>query len=89
MHARNITHAHASTPCAPQGEAAVKVSHDIRTNKDGSLYISDVTRRSVEPTDLTEIDSILELAARQRSVGVTDMNAQVRSPSCRTLRRPD
>ena len=69
-----------STPTMPhpsQGEVAAKVSHDIRTNKDGSLYISDVTRRGVEPTDLEEIDSILELAARQRSVGVTDMNAQV------------
>ena len=73
-------------PAKKGAPPAAKVVHDIRTQRDGQLYISDVTKHSVEPTDTSSIDSILELAATQRSVGVTDMNAQSsRSHSVFTL----
>ena len=65
---------------------AAPLSHDIRTGKDGQPFITDVTRRDVDPEDLTTIDSIMDLAAQHRAVGVTDMNAQSsRSHSVFTL----
>ena len=49
-------------PAKKGAPPAAKVVHDIRTQRDGQLYISDVTKHSVEPTDTSSIDSILELA---------------------------
>lgn len=68
------------------GVVHVQQNLDIRTAKDGKAHIPDATRRAVDPEDLGTIDEILDLAARQRSVGVTDMNAQSsRSHSVFTL----
>lgn len=62
-------------------------SHDIRTDpKSGKPYISEIRRWSVDPEDASTIDEIMELAASQRAVESTDMNAQSsRSHSIFTL----
>jgi len=54
-----------------------KLSHEIKTSRDGTLYITDVTRQAVNPTDTASIEALLRLAAQRRSVSAEEMNAQV------------
>eukprot|EP01038_Epipyxis_sp_PR26KG_P005260 gene5260-7309_t len=48
--------------------------HEIKKDVDGNLYISDVTTVAVDPNDSEQVDRIIELASRQRSVSQTAMN---------------
>lgn len=60
--------------------------HEIKKDASGNTYISDVTMISVDPNDTEQINDIIELAARHRSVGQTAMNERSsRSHSIFTL----
>lgn len=48
--------------------------HEIKKDPQGNASITDITMTSVDPNDTEQIDSIMELAARHRSVGQTAMN---------------
>jgi kinesin family member C1 len=50
------------------------IKHDIKRESNGHTYISDVTMLGFDPNDVEKIDSIMELAARHRSVSQTLMN---------------
>ena len=45
--------------------------HEIKKDTNGGVYVSDITMTSVDPNNSEQIDSIVELAARHRSVGQT------------------
>ncbi len=49
------------------------LKHEIK-HVDGHTYITDITMMSVDPNNSQQMDSIMELAARHRSVGQTLMN---------------
>jgi kinesin family protein C1 len=53
-----------------------ELKHEIKKDAQGNLFVSDATMQTVDPNDSVQIDSIMQLAARQRSVGNTAMNAQ-------------
>lgn len=63
------------------------IKHVIKSiPQTGATYISDVTMISVDPNDTQQMDSIMEQAARHRSVGQTAMNERSsRSHSVFTL----
>ena len=48
--------------------------HEIKKDANGTTYITDVIKKEVNPNNTEEMDSIMELAARHRSVGQTAMN---------------
>lgn len=48
--------------------------HDIKVDRIGNTYLSDVTLTSVDPNNTEQIDKIMEQAAHHRSVGQTAMN---------------
>lgn len=48
--------------------------HEIKKDTSGNVTVSDVTMISVDPNNTEQIDSIMELAARHRSVSQTAMN---------------
>lgn len=50
------------------------VQHDIKTDRQGNTFLSDVTLITVDPNNIDQIDSIMEQAAHHRSVGQTAMN---------------
>jgi kinesin family protein C1 len=59
--------------------------HEIRHTKDGT-EVTNITMIPVDPNDQDQIEEIMRMAARHRSVGHTDMNAQSsRSHSIFTL----
>jgi len=60
--------------------------HDIKRDANGNTTITDVTMTPVDPNDCAQMDSIMEQAARYRSVGQTLMNERSsRSHSVFTL----
>jgi kinesin family protein C1 len=59
---------------------------ELKMLKEGGMGVSGATKLNVDPNDLDTIGKILDLAARHRSVGGTDMNAESsRSHSVFTL----
>ena len=54
-----------------RSHATDELKHEIKKDLAGNYFISDVTMRAIDPNDTIEIDSIMELAARHRSVGQT------------------
>ena len=48
--------------------------HEIKRDANGNTTITDVTMITVDPNDVEQMDSIMEQAARYRSVGQTLMN---------------
>lgn len=50
-----------------------ELKHEIKHTANGTI-ITDVTMRNVDPNDVSQIEAIMEQAARHRSVGKTDMN---------------
>jgi kinesin family protein C1 len=48
--------------------------HDIKKDLQGNVFVSDVEMTVVDPNNTEQIDSIMEHAARHRSVGQTAMN---------------
>jgi kinesin family protein C1 len=62
------------------------LKHEIKVNPDGRRYVTDINMVPLEPTDSDAVEAVMRLAARHRSVGSTDMNAQSsRSHSVFTL----
>jgi hypothetical protein len=60
--------------------------HDIKKDANGNVFVSDATMIAIDPNDSSQLDEIMQLAARHRSVGHTAMNAQSsRSHSIFTL----
>jgi kinesin family protein C1 len=60
--------------------------HEIKRDANGNTTITDVTMTPVDPNDCAQMDSIMEQAARYRSVGQTLMNERSsRSHSVFTL----
>lgn len=60
--------------------------HEIKIGPDGRRYISDINMVPLEPTDGEAVEAVMRQAAKHRSVGATDMNAQSsRSHSVFTL----
>jgi kinesin family protein C1 len=60
--------------------------HEIRRDADGMTYVSEVTLLELDPNKKEEIEEVMELAARYRSVSATNMNEQSsRSHSVFTL----
>lgn len=55
---------------------ATELKHDIKKDANGRCYVTDVTMQSIDPNNKEQLDSIMELAARHRSVAQTAMNAQ-------------
>eukprot|EP00638_Chattonella_subsalsa_P013771 CAMPEP_0117788582 /NCGR_PEP_ID=MMETSP0948-20121206/7112_1 /TAXON_ID=44440 /ORGANISM="Chattonella subsalsa, Strain CCMP2191" /LENGTH=1228 /DNA_ID=CAMNT_0005618001 /DNA_START=88 /DNA_END=3775 /DNA_ORIENTATION=+ len=49
---------------------------EILHDSDGEVYITNLTKIPVDPCDKEQMDMIMVLAARYRSCGVTDMNAE-------------
>ena len=62
------------------------MKHDIKKDASGNVFVSDITKITIDPNDAVQLDEIMQLAARHRSVGHTAMNAQSsRSHSIFTL----
>jgi kinesin family protein C1 len=62
------------------------LKHEIKRDADNKVYISDVTLLHLDPNSASEIEKVMELASRYRSVGATQMNEQSsRSHSVFTL----
>merc|ERR1719330_2114271 len=67
-------------------EANPNAKHEIKINPDGRRFISDINMVPLEPTDSEAVEAVMRQAAKYRSVGSTDMNAQSsRSHSVFTL----
>jgi len=50
------------------------IRHDIKRDSTGYTMVTDVTMQEIDPNNSSEIDAIMETAARHRSVGQTAMN---------------
>lgn len=62
------------------------LKHDIKKDANGDVYVSDIEMINVDPNNVEQIEQIMELAARHRSVGQTAMNERSsRSHSVFTL----
>lgn len=62
------------------------LKHDIKVGADGRRFVSDINMVPLEPTDQEAVEAVMRQAAKYRSVGSTDMNAQSsRSHSVFTL----
>ena len=60
--------------------------HEVRRDADGATYVSEVTLLELDPNRKEQIDQVMDLAARYRSVSATNMNEQSsRSHSVFTL----
>jgi len=60
--------------------------HEVKIGPDGRRYVSDINMVPLEPTDSEAVEAVMRQAAKYRSVGSTDMNAQSsRSHSVFTL----
>jgi len=63
-----------------------EVKHDIKVDSDGRRFVSDLTLKQLEPTDLQAVEDVMRQASKYRSVASTDMNAvSSRSHSVFTL----
>ena len=58
------------------GSAPADLKHEIKKDADGATYITDIQTVPVDPNNAAEIDKIMHLAARHRSVSSTAMNEQ-------------
>jgi len=64
----------------------VFVKHEIKIGDDGNRTVTNLTVKQLDPNDKNAVSSVLQLAARRRSVASTDMNAvSSRSHSVFTL----
>lgn len=61
-------------------------SHDIKIDRKGQRYVSNLTSKTIDPCDQGAVEAILRQASRHRSVAATDMNeTSSRSHSVFTL----
>eukprot|EP00638_Chattonella_subsalsa_P022406 CAMPEP_0117857318 /NCGR_PEP_ID=MMETSP0950-20121206/1815_1 /TAXON_ID=44440 /ORGANISM="Chattonella subsalsa, Strain CCMP2191" /LENGTH=1189 /DNA_ID=CAMNT_0005706675 /DNA_START=226 /DNA_END=3795 /DNA_ORIENTATION=- len=61
-------------PLDPNPQQAKNRRNEIKKAK-GETFVSGLTKVGLDPTNLSQIESIMEIAARHRSVGSTAMNA--------------
>merc|ERR1719330_746260 len=67
-------------------EANPNAKHEVKIGPDGRRFVSDINMVPLEPTDSEAVQAVMRQAAKYRSVGSTDMNAQSsRSHSVFTL----
>jgi len=60
--------------------------HEIKKDMEGNLFVSDAVIMPIDPNDTSQVEAVLELASRHRSVGFTAMNERSsRSHSVFTL----
>jgi len=52
------------------------LKHDIKRDANGITTITDVITMPIDPNNPSEIDNVMQLAARHRSVSATNMNEQ-------------
>lgn len=63
-----------------------ELKHEVKVDRDGRRFVSDLTMKNIEPTDTEAVEEIMRQAAKHRSVASTDMNAvSSRSHSVFTL----
>jgi len=73
-------------PLAENPEESKDKKREIKRDPAGDIFVTELTKILVDPSNHQQIDQIMEIAARHRSVGSTDMNAQSsRSHSVFTL----
>ena len=69
-----------------RNENSEEVKHEIKVDAQGRRTVSDLTLQPLEPTNINEIEEVMRLAAKHRSVASTDMNSvSSRSHSVFTL----
>lgn len=62
------------------------MKHEIKVDKDGRRFVSNLTMKKIEPTDNIAVEDVMRQAAKYRSVASTDMNdVSSRSHSVFTL----
>jgi kinesin family protein C1 len=53
-----------------------ELKHDIKRDAQGNVTVTDLTKMKVDPKDTDQMNMIMDIAARHRSVGTTAMNAR-------------
>jgi len=53
---------------------AVQKNHDIKIDRNGQRYVSNLTLKTIDPCDHDEVDALLRQASSRRSVAATGMN---------------
>lgn len=53
-----------------------EMKHEIKKDINGNTTVTDVTMLNIDPNNLQEIEGVMELAARHRSIAQTNMNEQ-------------
>ena len=51
-----------------------ETNHDIKVDKAGNRYVTNLTTQPLDPTDPDAINEVMRLAAKHRAVAATDMN---------------
>ncbi len=52
------------------------LKHEIKKDINGNTTITDITMLSIDPYSVEQIEAVMELAAKHRSIGQTNMNEQ-------------
>jgi len=55
---------------------STELKHEIKKDTHGKIYVSDVTMSPLDPNDKDQLNEVMELAARHRSVAHTAMNSE-------------
>jgi len=63
-----------------ENEDSGDTKYDIKVDKEGERYVSNLTLKHIDPTNMAAIEDVMQQAAKYRSVGCTGMN-QVSSRS--------
>lgn len=63
-----------------ENEDTGDTKYDIKVDKDGERYVSNLALKRIDPTNMAAIEDVMQQAAKYRSVGSTGMN-QVSSRS--------
>ena len=57
-----------------RNERSNELKHEIKVDQQGRRTVTDLTLTPLEPTNLNEIEEVMRLASKHRSVASTDMN---------------
>jgi len=52
-----------------------EVKHEVKVNKDGKRYVSNITMKKIDPNDMDVVESVIRQASMCRSVASTGMNS--------------
>lgn len=55
---------------------STELKHEIKKDANGKIFVSDVTMSALDPNNKEQLNAVMELAARHRSVAHTAMNAE-------------